>query len=341
MKSATVAAADARWLLLIHHIPPKPSYFRAKVGRRLQRIGAVALKNAVYVLPHAEQPQEDMQWIAREIIAEGGEATLCAASLVDGLRDEQVEALFQAAREADYAQIAEEARQIAAETPSKVRQDDPRRAERQADVARLKKRLTEVSGIDFFGAAGRETAEAALSSLEKRLADTPKARAATRSARPEREAYQGRTWVTRKNVHVDRIASAWLVRRFVDPKATFKFVPGQGYVAKRDEVTFDMFEAEFTHIGDRCTFEVLVEQFALDDAALSSIAEIVHDIDVKDGKFARMEAAGVASLIAGLALLHRDDEKRLELGRSVFDALHELYRARRADRRSAERSKTS
>jgi len=341
MKPAKVAAADARWLLLIHHIPPKPSYFRAKVGRRLQRIGAVAIKNAVYVLPKAEQTQEDMQWVAREIVAEGGDATLCAASLVDGLRDEQVEALFQAARDTDYAQIGDEARRIAGQMPSRLGRDDSRRSEIQSDVVRLKKRLAEIGAIDFFGASGRESAEAALSSLEKRLGDPPKAGVARASARPQRDAYQGRTWVTRKSVHVDRIASAWLVRRFIDPKASFKFVPGQGYSAKRDEVTFDMFEAEFTHVGDRCTFEVLVEQFELHKPGLSSIAEIVHDIDVKDGKFGRAETAGVASLVAGLALLNREDEKRIELASSLFDALYELYRAKRSDRRSTERSKPS
>ena len=213
-----------------------------------------------------------------------------------------------------------------------------RRPELQADVARLKKRLVEITGIDFFGASGRESAEAALSSLEKRLHDAPKARATSPSVRPRREAYQGRTWVTRKNVHVDRIASAWLVRRFVDPKAAFKFVPGQGYTAKPREVTFDMFEAELTHIGDRCTFEVLIKQFGIDEPGLAGIAEIVHHIDVKDGKFGRTEAAGIASLIAGLSLLHRNDEERLKLGQSLFDALYELYRAKRDGRASVKRS---
>src|SRR5215471_19588669 len=113
----------ARWLLLIHQIPPKPGYFRAKVGRRLSRVGAVAIKNSVYVLPQSDQTQEDLQWIAREIVQEGGEATLCDAGFIEGLRDEQVEQLFQTAREADYAQIAEEARELAAQVPKKLAAD--------------------------------------------------------------------------------------------------------------------------------------------------------------------------------------------------------------------------
>jgi hypothetical protein len=115
-----------RWLLLIHQIPPKPNYFRAKVGRRLQRVGAVAIKNSVYALPLNEQTQEDLQWIAREITQEGGEATLCRASFIEGLRDEQVESFFQTARDTDYAQVAEEARELGTEIPKKLAPDDER-----------------------------------------------------------------------------------------------------------------------------------------------------------------------------------------------------------------------
>src|SRR5882724_5806334 len=140
------------WLLLIHQIPPKPNYFRAKVGRRLQRVGAVAIKNSVYAMPLSEHTLEDLQWIAREIVQEGGEATLCKASFVEGLRDEQIESLFQNARDADYAEIAEEARELAAEIPKKLRADDDRRGDWEATLARLKKRLAEVRIIDFYGA---------------------------------------------------------------------------------------------------------------------------------------------------------------------------------------------
>ena len=306
----------ARWLLLVHQIPPKPSYFRAKVGRRLQKLGAVAIKNSVYVVPLDEQTQEDMQWATREIIAEGGDATLCAASLVEGMRDEQVEALFTAAREADYAQLAEDARAILAQSPAGP--DD-------AQLARIEKRMAEIAAIDFFGAPGREAAQSLVATLAKRVrAAAPKA--ASAGAAAKREEFQKRTWVTRKNIHVDRIASAWLIQRFIDARPTFKFVEAKGYVPKRTEVTFDMFEATFTHVGDRCTFEVLLERFGLREAGLRAIGEIVHDIDVKDGKFARPEAAGVASLVAGIALAHRDDRERIAVGGAMLDALLELHR---------------
>src|SRR5258708_7639511 len=279
------SADSPRWLLLIHQIPPKPNYFRAKVGRRLQRVGAVAIKNSVYVLPVNEQTQEDLQWIAGEIAQEGGEATLCKASFVEGLRDEQIESLFQTAREADYAQVAEEARTLLAEIPRKVSLDDERRGDWEATVTRSRKRLGEIGSIDFFGAPGREAAESALVSIEARLE--------RHSQKPEDAAphragdYRGRVWVTRKNIHVDRIASAWLIRRFIDSKAMFKFVVGQGYKLAKGEVSFDMFEADFTHQGDRCTFEVLVERFSLREPGMKTLAEIVHDIDVKDANVGR------------------------------------------------------
>ncbi len=323
---ATDQADATRWLLLIHQIPPTPSYFRAKVGRRLQKLGAVAIKNSVYVLPLSEQTQEDFQWVAREIASEGGEATLCKASFVEGLRDDQLEALFLAARDAEYAQVADEARERVADLPARVAREDDRRPELEGVVIRLRKRLGEIAAVDFFAASGRASAESALEALERRLRRPEKpATAAANDAMLARQDYGGRTWVTRKNLHVDRIASAWLIRRFIDDRAMFKFVPGQRYCAGEGELTFDMYEGTFTHVGDACTFETLVDRFALAQPGLSAIAEIVHDIDVKDGKFGRAEAPGFAALIAGIAVAHPDDERRIEVGSAMLDALLALY----------------
>jgi hypothetical protein len=317
------AEEGSRWLLLIHQIPPTPAYFRAKVGRRLQKLGAVAIKNSVYVMPANEQTREDFQWIAREIVNEGGEATLCSASFIEGLRDDQVEALFLAARDADYAQLAEEARELTRELPSRLGRDDERRPQLEADLARLRKRASEIAAIDFFSGSGRVNAETAIEALERRLRRNEKAPSETPPL--GRSDYRGRIWVTRKNVHVDRIASAWLIRRFIDPDARFKFVPGQGYRGAEGELTFDMYEGTFTHIGDACTFETLIERFGLQEPGLGAIAEIIHDIDVKDGKFSRAEAPGIAAVIAGIAVAEREDEKRIQIGSAMFDALFELF----------------
>lgn len=140
---------------------------------------------------------------------------------------------------------------------------------------------------------------------------------------------KGRTWVTRKGVHIDRIACSWLIRRFIDPDAVIRFVAGKGYRPKKGELRFDMFEGEITHEGDRCSFEVLLERAGIEDPALQAIAEIVHDIDLKDAKFGREEATGIASLIAGIAAANSDDEGRLAQGAPVFDNLYQYFKSKR------------
>jgi hypothetical protein len=279
----------------------------------------------VYVLPAGDATHEDLQWLAREIAAEGGEATVCTATFVEGLRDEQVEALFHAARDANYVAVTEEARALARDLPPRLAKSDERRPALEAEVARLRKRIDEIAAIDFFGSLGREPATSSVAALERRVRSSEKKPGADDAAPLSRSDYRGRTWVTRKNIHVDRIASAWLIRRFIDEDARFKFVPSQGYRAAPRELTFDMADGVFTHVGDACTFETLVTRFALAEPGLAAIAEIVHDIDVKDGKFARPEGPGIAALVAGIAVAHADDEKRIEIGGAMFDALAELY----------------
>ncbi|MGH6899332.1 MAG: chromate resistance protein ChrB domain-containing protein [Geminicoccaceae bacterium] len=318
------ASAKARWLLLIHQLPPQPAYLRVKIWRRLQAMGAVAVKGAVYALPLDEQTQEDFRWLVREIIGSGGEAALCEARFVDGLSDRQVRALFDAARDADYEAIRKEAAALADELAAQPE----RQAETGKQLARLRRQLTQIAAIDFFGANRREAAEAALAALETRLAEPEPDASAEEGmiSGLELRDLHGRTWVTREGVHVDRIASAWLVRTFIDPEARFEFVAGKGRAPRPGEIRFDMYEAEFTHEGDRCTFEVLLERAALDEPALRAIGEIVHDVDLKDDKFGREETAGIAGLIAGIVLAHPEDEQRLARGAAVLDDLYQYFR---------------
>lgn len=301
----------SRWLLLIHQLPHKPAYLRVKIGRRLAAVGAIALKSSVYALPNSDGATEDFQWIRREILGGGGDATIVEAQLVEGLTDAGVEDLFRAARDADFAELADEARR-SIETLN--REEPPTSLE--SDVARFEKRLAEISSIDFFGASQRETAAGLIGGLRAKLQSSPARLETGTEERP-----RARTWVTRSGVHVDRIASAWLIRRFIDQDATFKFVPAKGYVANAGELRFDMFEAEFTHEGDRCTFETLCARFQLAQAGLEAIAEMVHDIDLKDDKYARPETAGLASTLIGICLAERDDNARLRRGFELFDAL--------------------
>jgi hypothetical protein len=320
-------ATDPRWLLLIHQIPPKPAYLRVKVGRRLQGLGAVAIKNSVYVLPRSEAALEDFQWVRREIVAGRGEATVCEARFVEGHSDADVEALFTAARDAEYAGLAEEAGKLERALAGSKRRSPMGAEPAKQSLQRLRKQLAEIVAIDFFGAPGRETVDGRLAGIEARLRPAP-AEAAVEGELPA-DGIRGRTWVTRRGVHVDRIASAWLVRRFIDPEARFKFVTGHAYAPQRGELRFDMFQAEFTHDGDLCTFEVLLRHFGLKEAALRNVGEIVHDIDLKDAKFARPEAFGLDRLIAGIAVRHEDDEARLSEGAAVFDSLCAYFKRKR------------
>jgi hypothetical protein len=310
----------ATWLLLIHQLPPQPAYLRVKIWRRLQALGAVAVKGAVYAMPHDEQTQEDFRWLVREIVGSGGEASLCEARFVDGLSDRQVRALFDAARDADYEAIRKEASALADDLAGQPE----RQAESRKQVGRLRRQLTQIAAIDFFGASGRAAAEAVVSMLEARLVEpAPDDGAdAGMSGGGGLRAMHGRTWVTREGVHVDRIASAWLIRRFIDPEARFAFAASGGGARRPDEIRFDMYEAEFTHEGDRCTFEVLLERAALDDPALQILGEVVHDIDLKDGKFGRAETPGIAGLVGGIVLAHQDDAQRVERGAAMLDDLY-------------------
>lgn len=306
-------ARDPRWLLLIHHIPPKPPYLRVKVGRRLQQVGAVPIKNSVYALPRTDGAREDFQWLAGEIRKGGGDATVCEARFVEGMRDEDVERLFVDARNADYRDLVDAVRAVKGS------------GDHDADFRRLKARLEEVVALDFFGASGRTAAQAALGGLEARLGEkaptTPQPSGALRI-----EDFRRRTWITRTGIHVDRMACGWLIRRFIDTKARFAFVSAKRYVPRKGELRFDMFEAEFTHDGDLCSFETILARFGIRDSALQAMAEIVHDIDLRDGKFRREEAPGIGRLIAGIAMAHQGDDARLERASAALDDLYEYFR---------------
>jgi len=316
--------AEPRWLLLLHQIPRKPDYLRVKVWRRLQRLGAVSIKNAVYALPRSEERNEDLQWVMREIVAGGGEATLVEANLVQGLRDDEVELLFNKARDADYEELAEQIRKTAKLVPKRGKLKEETRRKLQSEIERTERRLEEIVAIDFFHGSSRETVSGLLEELRQKLAEQPPV-----VAEGQTEKYRGRTWVTRKGIHVDRMASAWLIRRFIDPAAKFKWVPAKDYAPKDGELRFDMYDAEFTHVGNLCSFEVLMQRTGQKDRALQTIAEIVHDIDIKDDRYQRPETAGVASMVAGIALTSADDDERLSRASAAFDQLYEVFARKR------------
>ena len=337
---AVGTGAAARWLLLLHQLPAKSAYLRVKTWRKLQSIGAVVIKNAVYALPDTEQTREDLEWLRKEIEEAGGEALICEARLVDGLTDAELRALFNTARDDEYAEIADELRALHARVHGGHTEprEDPK-----TFFKRLKNRHALNIAIDFFGASGREVADGLIGALEADLRESGMQEPQDSSRKSPILDLTGRVWVTRQGVHVDRIACSWLIRKFIDPMAKIKFVLPREHQHTAGELRFDMFDGEFTHEGDQCSFEVLMARAGLSDPALFAIAEIVHDIDLKEDKFRREETAGVKALINGICSSTHDDEQRLARGAAILDDLYAVFQrkpARHRERKAALEGRT-
>lgn len=311
--------AASFWLLLMHSVPPQPPYLRAKVMRRLTRVGALALKRSAYLLPSGDTALEDFQWLRREIQEEGGDAWIVEARFVGGLRDEQIRDNFRAMRNADYRALIAEARAL---LERMERAGSPQHDSAiDADRRRLARRLEATRRIDFFQADGREEAEAVMGALD-RVTGTDSGERGPAEA-PRRGELRGRTWMTRAGVKVDRMASAWLIRRFIDPSAEFVFVSADRQVPAAGAIRFDMFEGEFTHDANRCTFEVLLDVVGRPgDRALAELGHIVHDLDLHDDRYQRTETAGVGAMLAGIVSRFDGDEQRLVASGPLFDALY-------------------
>jgi hypothetical protein len=311
-----------KWLLLIHQIPPNPNALRVKIWRRLQQVGAVAIKQSVYVLPLTEQSREDLSWTLKEIVEGGGDGSISEACFVEGLSDEQILALFHNARKADYEKLIQEAGGLLAEWSSG--DSDPRDPATRgaAQLSKLKRRLEDIMSIDFFQTPERATAEMQLKELGNLLAGPASTSSGSWDGTGD---LIGKTWVTRGNLFVDRIACGWLIRRFVDKTAVFKYVEGAQYSPRPDEIRFDMFDGEYTHEGDQCTFEVMIRRLQIQDYALVPLSEVVHDMDLKDEKFGRIETDGINALLTGLVAAHPDDDRRMDEGLHLFDNLYAFY----------------
>lgn len=324
--------ADQKWMLLIHQLPPKPTNLRVGTWRKLQKLGAVSIKNSVYALPFNEKTHEDFQWLKQEIEAAGGEATVFHAGAVEGATDDEIVASFRKARDDDYAKLAAEFDGLTGAIREQKRGGHLsaiRLGKYESELDKLHAELDRVVSTDFFNAKGRTAAQSAYERCQKvlrasRSTDATTAKTnVTKGGSLDRSRYQGKRWVTRRNLHIDRLASAWLIRQFIDSRPRFYFVGDDETV--EGGIPFDMFGAEFTHQGEDCTFETLIKRFGLsEDHALGQIAEIVHDIDLKDDKFNRLEAAGLNATVRGLSELLKDDRKLLQQCGVIFDGLYAL-----------------
>ena len=296
------------WILLLLSLPPRPSSLRVRTWRRLRALGAVALKSGAYLLPFSPDRYEQFQWLAQEVQKDRGEATLLKVDRVENVKQAEVVRLFHEARNADYAILTDRYRKLGSGRR-------PRAAE---ELARLARELNRLTDIDFFDAPGRQQALRAREAAERRV--TGSAKTGPPAGRLDLEALHGRRWATRPRPHVDRLASAWLIKRFLDSGAEFVFTPPEELPA--DAIPFDMAGVEFGHHGDHCTFETLLERSGLRDRRLAIIAEIVHEADLRDGKFQREEARGLDLVLRGLLAAVKDDPDALAQGLILFDGLY-------------------
>ena len=309
----------ASWLLLIHQLPARPLYLRAQVRRRLAQVGALALENSVYVLPDRPACLEDFQWIAQEAATGGGEASVCRTEFIDGTSAAELRARFRGTANERFASI----KTALEERLKQLRRRRPSASD--APLTRLQRMADEAARLDFFGSEKGQEVRTLMAAIKK-LLRPPSKRAGLDATK--RSDLKGRVWVTRRDPHIDRLATAWLIRRFVDPAARFRFVDPAGAPARSGERSFDMVGADFTHEGDRCSFETMCHRCGLKDAALRALAEIVHDLDLKDGKFGRPDAAGVQRLVDGLSAAHPDSAARVSAAMPMFDALFASFGGR-------------
>jgi hypothetical protein len=325
-------ATKQDWILLVHQLPPKPTNLRVRAWRKLQKLGAIAIKNSVYVLPFNDKTYEDFQWLKQEIESCGGEATVFRAGSVEGSADEEIIAAFRKTRDEEYSLVAADLNAVTGAVREQQRSGHlsaGRIRSYEADLDKFHKELERIIDIDFFSAAGRTITLAAYERCRKTLLASQNPRPGVDKTTSEKNGgldfgpFQGRRWVTRKNLFVDRLASIWLIKRFIDGRPRFSLISeGQDV---EGGVAFDIYGAEFTHEGENCTIETMIERFGLGgDPGLGAIAEIVHDVDLKDNKFNRLEAPGLAAIIRGLADLLKDDRKLIEQSRPIFDGLYEL-----------------
>lgn len=303
-------------LLLLVSVPPTPSSLRVRVWRRLRGLGAVALKRSAYLLPDTPERYEDFQWLAQEIQREGGDATLVRTQQIENVTPEAVRTLFDGPRDRDYRRLALRYRRLLQRLDRKSAATSARV---QAELGRLHREHRRIRDVDFFGAPGG----AEVRRLEEAIAMRVRPPEAIRREEPaplDLRKLRGRRWVTRPRPHVDRIASAWLIRRFIDPDAVFVFAPPAEFPA--DAVPFDAPGVALSHHGEDCTFETLVKRAGLRDRRLARLAQVVHEADLRDGKYPREEARGIDVAIRALLAALTDDHQVLEHGLALFEGLY-------------------
>jgi hypothetical protein len=292
------------WLLLAFSLPRNLASLRVAIWRKLQRYGSLPLGNSGYFLPNSADNREKFEWLATEIRGAKGEASVLEVQAIDNCTKPQLIRRFSDARSHDYRELLK-----------LVRSTVPRSSKSPTRVARLRQRFLDIVSIDFFGSPLRETIDKALSAMQQ-----PETKMAVSDlGKVSRSAYRGRKWVTRPRPGVDRVMSAWLIRKFIDPKARFVFANEDQKPS--DAVPFDMYEGGFGHRGEDCTFETLTKAFRISDKRVGLMGQIVHDADLFDEKFGRKEGFGVDEIMKGWARQGIGDRELLERGIQLTEGL--------------------
>jgi hypothetical protein len=300
------------WLLLLYSLPARQKTERVAVWRRLKKIGAVQIKTSTYLLPDNPPQYEHFQWLAQQIKDFGGDATLARVQEIEGLSNEKLITLFNRARDEEYSSIKKALHGFLA----RGKKADPET--NATELERLTRQFRAIREIDFFQSPRGQDVQMLL----RRAEGSPK------RALPRLDAknYRGKTWLTRPRPEIDRVGSAWLIRRFIDPRA--KFVFAAAVPSNREIIPFDMVDVEFSHHGDNCTFETLIRRFGIEDKAVRKIAEMIHDTDLEDEKFQRWECIGIDRVLKGWAMEGLPDDEILRRGLECFDALFAFLQRR-------------
>jgi hypothetical protein len=319
--------AKDKWLLIFYSVPSQPVSNRMKIWRKLAKIGAVQLKGAVYILPNNDEHYELFQWLITEVTSMGGDGAFVMTSHIETLKENEIVSLFNQQREKEYHAVGAKIAEL------EMKLNSIRKGGQSQHIANLyelvskhKKEFDDIRKTDFFMSKSGGVLSKQIKALEtelKTIADpAPRARPLS-IARKRKEAYQGKTWITRQKPFVDRMASAWFIRRFIDPNAVFKFAPDHVTAGeKKNTVTFDIREGEFTHVNDLCTFEVIVKAFGIKNKIVKKMAELVHELDVKDRKYDNPEAQGIEGVLTGIRKASKTDQEALERGMAVFEMLY-------------------
>ncbi len=324
-----------KWIFLVHQMQTPISRERVKVWRLTKKVGAVFYRNSVYVLPYSKEQLEDFQWLCQQIKDSKGEASVFISESQDANEDRILRTLFERSREEDYSAIL---------TSAKGLLERIRRAKQQKRLSesvlkkftkeekQLSKSFTDIERIDFFSAPLAKEVRSTLEQIANHLTSSrPRHEPLAPLKRYFPKEFQQRAWATRENIHIDRLCSAWLIRRFIDPQARFAFAPESNL--PKDSILFDVFGVEFSHHGEDCTFETLLKSFQLKDKSLTTIGEIVHDVDMKDRKFGRPESNGLDVVVRALSDFFKDDHKVLEVGSTILDALYSYFSTTKQKRR--------